>query len=122
MEKKALIIDDAPGIIHYLETQLGKSGYMVISAENGKAGLQKVKSEIPDLIILDVILPELNGSVLCGVLKFDEQFKKIPVILLTVKDKDRDKEIGRMVRADAYMTKPFDMAELKKIIRNLIGE
>ena len=122
MPKKILIVDDDPGIIRVLQTRLEANGYEVIAASDGKDGLEKATTLSPDLIILDVIMPEMDGLTLCGILKFDEQYASTPIIMLTIKGEEIDREVGRKVKADAYLTKPFRSEDLLEKIKELIGE
>ncbi len=122
MAKKILIVDDERDIVEIVRMRLVSHGYDVVSAYDGREGLARVRETQPDLIILDVMMPEINGSTLCGILKFDEQFCHIPVIMLSVKARDLDREIGGRVKADAYLTKPFEAQELIDTVKKLIGE
>lgn len=89
-------------------------------AHDGLEGFNKVKQEIPDLIILDVMLPHLDGFHICRMLKFDGNFKDIPVLLLTAKGQSSDKLIGQEVKADAYITKPFKSEDVLDCIKSLL--
>lgn len=111
-----MIIDDEPDIVEALKMRLEIPGYEVISAGDGLAGLEKVRSENPDIILLDVMLPKLDGFKVCRMIKFDERFKDIPIIMLTAKAADIDKTTGGEVGADCYLTKPFDPTKLLDLI------
>ena len=87
-------------------------GYDVLTAGDGQAGLEKARTEKPDLILLDVMLPKLDGYKVARMLKFDERYSKIPIIMITAKIQEKDKETGLEMGADAYITKPFDMTTL----------
>lgn len=120
MKKRILIVDDEEDIVDVVKTRLESVGYEIDCAYDGKEGFDKVKAHKPDLVILDIMMPGLNGSTLCGMLKFDEEYMHIPVIILTARSTMLDKEIGEAVGADAYIVKPFDTAELVATIKSLI--
>lgn len=122
MPKKILVVDDEELIVKMVGLRLKANGYDVISACDGKEGLTKAKEESPDLIILDVMMPVMDGYKVCGLLKKDTRFAKIPVIMFTAKAQVDDKKIGEEVGANAYITKPFDPQVLLGKIRELLGE
>ena len=107
-QKKILIIDDEPDILELLVLRLEANGYEVTSATDGQKGLDKARNENPDLIILDLMLPSIDGYKVCRMLKFDERFKKIPIVLFTARTQEADMKLGQEVGADAYITKPFE--------------
>ena len=107
-QKKILIIDDEPDILELLCLRLEANNYEVISASDGQKGLDKARNENPDLIILDLMLPRIDGYKVCRMLKFDERFKNIPIILFTARTQEADMKLGQEVGADAYITKPFE--------------
>ena len=107
-KKKILIIDDEPDILELLVLRMEANGYEVISATDGQKGLDKARNENPDLIILDLMLPRIDGYKVCRMLKFDEKFKKIPIVLFTARTQEADMKLGQEVGADAYITKPFE--------------
>jgi DNA-binding response OmpR family regulator len=105
---KLLIVDDESDLVEMLSLRLEANDYQVISASDGQDGLDKARSELPDLIILDVMLPKIDGYKVCRMLKFDEKYKQIPVILFTARTQASDIKLGADVGADAYITKPFE--------------
>lgn len=111
-KKRILIVDDEPDLLMAIKIRLTAVGYDVIMAKDGAEGLEKARKENPDLIILDLMLPKINGYKVCRFLKFDENYKHIPVIMLTARAEEDDKTLGMETGADAYMTKPFDNKEL----------
>lgn len=117
-KKRILIVDDEPDLLMALRIRLSAAGFDVIMAKDGAEGLEKARSEKPDLIILDLMLPKINGYKVCRFLKFDENFKNIPVIMLTARAEEDDKTLGLETGADSYMTKPFDNKELVNAINN----
>lgn len=122
MPKKILVVDDEELIVKMVGLRLKANGYDVISACDGKEGLTKAREESPDLIILDVMMPVMDGYKVCGLLKKDTRFAKIPIIMFTAKAQVDDKKIGEEVGANAYITKPFDPQVLLGKIRELLGE
>jgi len=122
MSKKILIVDDEPHIVELLAGRLLAADYTVITAFDGKTALSKVKSEKPDLIILDMILPDIQGSSICAQLKSDPKTEFVPVILFTARSSDYDKDVGKAVKADAYITKPFQQEMLLKTIKELLQQ
>ncbi len=120
MTKKILIIDDEAQTVNMLKHQLEASGYAVITAGDGQVGLEKARKEHPDLIILDLMLPKIDGYKVCRMLKFDENYKQMPIIIFTGKAARRDFEIGELVGADAYIVKPLDPEALIAKIQELL--
>lgn len=121
MSKRILVVDDEEDIVSVIKARLENAGYEVDCAYDGKEGLMKIKAHKPDLVILDIMMPEINGSTLCGMLKFDDDYKDLPIILLTAKGGKLDKEIGATVGADAYIVKPFDSQELINVIKDFLS-
>lgn len=109
---KILIIDDRPDNVYYLQSRLQQENFFVISAFSGPEGIEKAKSEKPDLILLDIMMPGMDGYEVCKILTNDEQTKDIPIILVTAKVDARDVEEGLKVGAFDYIKKPFDKIEL----------
>lgn len=110
MAKRVLIIEDEPGILLSLKDEFESEGYAVFTAEDGEIGIKKVKQHRPDLIILDIMLPLLDGYEVCKKLRMDGD--STPIIMLTVKDKEIDRVLGLELGADDYVTKPFSLREL----------
>jgi DNA-binding response OmpR family regulator len=106
--KKILVIDDETDLTEMLVLRLEANGYQVISACNGQEGLDKARTEKPDLIILDLMLPKIDGYKVCRMLKFDERYRHIPIILFTARAQELDIKLGKEVGADAYIIKPFE--------------
>ncbi|MDD5691278.1 MAG: response regulator [Candidatus Omnitrophica bacterium] len=105
---RVLIIDDETDLMEMVSLRLEANGYQVIFASDGQEGLDKARTEKPDLIILDLMLPKIEGYKVCRMLKFDEKYKHIPVILFTARAEEPDVKLGKEVGADAYITKPFE--------------
>jgi len=115
-----LIVDDEKDFARALQLLLTAKGYEVESSHDGMDGLEQARSIQPDLIILDVMLPKINGFKIARLLKFDDKFRHIPIIMLTARSEDKDQQIGMETGADIYMTKPLDNKELLKNIKSLL--
>ncbi len=111
-KKKILIVDDVRETLLALKIRLEYAGYEVFTAADGEAGLKAARDLKPDLILLDVMLPKIDGFSICRLLKFDDEYARIPIIMLTAKGQTSDMEIGKQVGADAYMTKPYNAKDL----------
>ena len=122
MGKKILLVDDEAALVEMMKMRLEANGYEVISAYDGEEALEKAKKEGPDIIILDLMLPKLDGYKVCRLLKFDEKYKSIPIIMLTARAQKSDVEMGSKVGADAYITKPFEASILLGKIKELTKE
>ncbi len=116
---KILIVDDSPTERFFLADLLGKQGYQINLAENGTEALEKAKQIMPDLILMDVVMPGLNGFQATRALSKDEELKHIPVILCTTKDQETDKIWGLRQGAIEYIIKPVDGNALLQKIRSL---
>jgi len=116
-----LVVEDHEEIREFIEENI-RDCYKVVQAENGKTGLKTATEQVPDLIVSDVLMPEMDGFEMCKKIKTDERTSHIPVILLTAKSADKDKLQGLETGADAYLTKPFNMKELRIRIKNLIEQ
>ena len=109
-QKTVLIVEDEKNIVDILRFNLQREGYRTLEAYDGKDGLDKAVSENPDLILLDVMLPQMNGFDVCRALR--AQGSNVPVIILTAREEEADKVLGLEIGADDYITKPFSMREL----------
>lgn len=110
--KKILVVDDSPTERHVLSELLVRHGYQVVSAENGEEAISKAKAEMPDVILMDVVMPGINGYQATRTLTRDEVTRRIPVIMCTSKDQETDKIWGMRQGALDYLTKPLDHAAL----------
>ncbi len=119
-KKRILAIDDDPAICKLLELELGKEGFAVSTCNNGMEGLNRAKKERPDLVLLDLDLPGLSGEAVCKELKKDSSTENTPIIMLTGKDTDADRVIGKVIGATYYISKPFDRTDLLKKVRACI--
>jgi two-component system alkaline phosphatase synthesis response regulator PhoP len=120
VRQKIMIVDDEMATLLPLKRSLEAEGYVVIEAYDGYQAIAKSKTEMPELIVLDLMMPGIDGFEVCTQLKKDEHTEKIPVIMLTAKDEVRDKVEGLEMGADDYVTKPFNLNELKARIRNVL--
>ena len=118
--KRVLIVDDEPDIVDVIEFNLKLESIECITAYDGEEGLSKAKEENPDLIVLDVMLPKVNGYKIARLLKFDESYKHIPIIMLTARTQQSDVALGKETGADEYVPKPFSMDELVGIIKKYL--
>lgn len=109
---KVLIVDDSPTETYKLTTMLEKNGHSVITAENGEAGVQVAKAEKPDLVLMDIVMPGLNGFQATRQLSKAPETENIPVIMVTTKDQETDRVWGMRQGAKAYLTKPVDEKSL----------
>jgi two-component system alkaline phosphatase synthesis response regulator PhoP len=119
---KILVVDDEIYIVHILDFSLGMEGYEVVTALDGEQALHKVKSDRPDLVVLDIMMPKLDGYETCKILKNDPETKNIPVILLSAKGRNVDQKMGFQVGADDYITKPFSPRKLVERINMILGQ
>ena len=119
---RILVVDDEIYIVHILDFSLGMEGYDVITALDGEQALEKARAEKPDLIVLDIMMPKLDGYETCKILKAEADTKDIPVILLSAKGRNVDQKIGFEVGADDYITKPFSPRKLVERINAILGQ
>jgi len=111
-QTKILVVDDEADLVETIQFALELEGYNVLVASNGEEGLNVARQEKPDLILLDLMLPKLDGYKVCRLLKFDERYKHIPILMLTARTQEKDKILGKETGANEYITKPFDMDAL----------
>ena len=118
--KKILVVDDDPIVLKLVEEVLKLNGFDVVTAKDGLDCMVMVKKEKPDLIVLDIMMPEINGYDVCRNLKFDDGYKNIPIIILTSRRRELDPRIGTMMGID-YMSKPLDREVFLNKIQRLLG-
>ena len=119
--KKILIVDDEQDIVESLKFVLEAADYTCYLAYNGEEGLRLAKEIMPDLIILDVMMPKINGFKVSRLLKFDAKYKNIPILMLTARSQEEDKLIGEETGADEYITKPFDLDVVLEKVNGYLG-
>ncbi|MBS0307676.1 MAG: response regulator [Proteobacteria bacterium] len=117
--KKILIVDDSSTVRHFLFDILGKAGYEVVAAESGEEAIIKAKTDLPDLVLMDVVMPGMNGFQATRAITKDDATSHIPVIILTSKDMETDRIWGMRQGATAFLSKPVDPTELLKAIGTL---
>jgi DNA-binding response OmpR family regulator len=116
---KVLVVDDEKDVVELIEYALGKEGYSVSGAYNGKEGLEAAKADPPDLIILDVMMPEMDGFTMNNRLMDDPQLRAVPVIILTAKGQMRDM-FETLPNVRRYVEKPFDPSELRRHVADIL--
>ena len=120
--KNILLIEDEKDMAYAVTLQLETSGYKVTIAGDGREGLEKARQLRPNLIILDLMLPKMDGYKVCGLLKNDARYNKIPIIMFTARAQASDMQIGKEVGADAYITKPFEPQILLDKTKELLSD
>lgn len=118
--KKILVVDDEKNIVELIKMNLELSGFEVISAYSGGEAINKAISLNPDLILLDLMLPDIDGFEVCRMMKQSEKVKDIPIIMITAKSEETDKVIGLGLGADDYVTKPFGIRELEARVKTVL--
>ena len=121
---KILIVDDDPNIRILLKQtleELENEGVELLTSDNGEAALKIIRSENPDIVFLDVMMPKMNGFDVCNAVKSKQGIKDVFIVLLTVKSQKADRQKGKDVGADIYMTKPFNPDEILKVAKNVLG-
>jgi len=120
MKAKVLVVDDEPDALELIDYNLKGVGYQVFTAANGTRALELAQRHLPDLIILDLMLPEIDGIEVCKILRRNTETQDIPIIMLTAKADEIDRVIGLEVGADDYVTKPFSPRELTLRVKNIL--
>ncbi len=121
MSHRILIADDEPNIVVSLEFLMKREGFDVQVAVDGEAALQAVAQQVPDLILLDIMLPKKDGFEVCQQIRANPQCASVKVVMLTAKGRDTEVSKGLALGADAYMTKPFSTKDLVAKVRELLG-
>ncbi len=121
-KKRILLVDDELDLVETVRFSLELEGYDVLVSHNGEDALNQARKENPDLILLDLMLPKLDGYKVCRLLKFDERYKHIPILMLTAKTQEKDKLLGKETGADEYITKPFEMDELMRKVKSYLSK
>lgn len=120
--KKILIVDDEADIVESLQFVLETAGFECHCAYNGEDGLAMAKEILPDLIILDVMMPKINGFKICRLLKYDIKYKNIPILMVTARSQMEDQLIGEETGVDEYITKPFDLDEIVEKVKGYLNQ
>lgn len=121
-KKKILIVEDEESLLKLESILLTSKGFEVKGVTNGRAALEEIQKSHPDLVLLDIMLPEMDGFEVCKKIKEDPQTREIPVIMLTAKKTREDMEKGKEVGADCYITKPFKSAMVIETIQRYISK
>ena len=119
---RILIADHDSDNLKILSLKLTSHGMEVIEAKNGEEALRLIRQEKPDAAILDVMMPKLSGFKVTRLIKFDSKLKQIPIILLTARAQEKDKNLGGEMGADLYITKPYDPERILQEVRRLVGK
>ncbi|OGF97968.1 MAG: hypothetical protein A2Z06_03200 [Candidatus Glassbacteria bacterium RBG_16_58_8] len=119
---RILIVDDEHDIVEMIRFALEADGHEVHEAKDGMDGLEKARALVPDIILLDVMMPKLDGYKVCRMLKFDSKYREIAIVLLTARTGFKDVTIGMEVGADRYLTKPFDVSEVVDLVNQITGD
>ena len=120
--KTILVVDDEIELVETICFPLKIEGYRVLVSHNGEDALNQARREMPDLILLDVMLPKLDGYKVCRLLKSEEKYKHIPILMLTAKVQEKDKAMGREAGVDEYIGKPFDIDELVQKVKSYLAK
>ena len=121
MKPKILVVDDEPEVVELVEFNLKQAGYAVTTAADGAEALKKARAQTPDLIVLDVMLPEMDGLEVCKILRHEPATARVPIIMLTAKAAEIDRILGLELGADDYLTKPFSPRELLLRIKKMLS-
>ena len=120
MAKKVLVCDDEPYILESVSYVVQQEGYVALAAENGEEALRLARTEMPDVMILDIWMPGKDGNTVCRELKSNPTTRRVYIIMLTAKGQERDMEESLQCGADEYMTKPFSPRSLRKKLHELL--
>ena len=122
MTQKILIVDDEPNIVVPLQFLMERNGYETVVAQSGEEALEAIAKENPDLILLDIMLPGIDGFEVCEIVKLKPEWKTIKIIFLTAKGRDVDIAKGMVLGADDYITKPFSNKQIVECVQKLLEE
>lgn len=122
MSKSILIVDDEPNIVLSLEFLMEKQGFAVRSAYDGEQALEAISESPPDLILLDINMPKLNGYEVCAAVRANPEWNDVRILILTAKGRDVEREKGLAMGADEYVTKPFSTLEVVEKVHELLGK
>ncbi|TMQ69308.1 MAG: response regulator transcription factor [Candidatus Eisenbacteria bacterium] len=114
---RILVVDDEPDLVAVLRMGLQMEGFEVLEAADGAEGLRRAREEKPDLLLLDLMLPKMDGYQVCRSLKFDSRYKSLPILILSARPGDQDKRLALEMGADEFIRKPYDLKDLVTRIR-----
>ncbi len=120
MAKVILVVEDDPKSLELTRDLLQVAGYSTIEATDGEQGVELARSKKPDLILMDIMMPKMDGYTACNVIRTDKATRTIPVVILTALDYDQNKKLGTVFGADGYITKPFGRQELLDVISRFL--
>ncbi len=118
--RRVLVVDDEPDLVRILQFGLQSAGYVVETASDGQEGLKKAREVKPDIILLDLMLPKLDGYKVCRLLKYDERYKQIPIIILSARTQEGDQTLALEMGANRFITKPYEFSEILGHIEELL--
>ncbi len=121
MSQRILIADDEPNIVISVEFLMKREGFEVLVARNGEEALERIRAELPDLVVLDVMMPKLNGFEVCEQVRTDPRVAATRILMLTAKGREAEMKKGLALGADAYMAKPFSTRELVDQVKSLLA-
>jgi two-component system phosphate regulon response regulator PhoB len=121
VKQRILVVDDEPEAVELVEFNLKQAGYAVVTASDGAEALKKAHAQTPDLIVLDVMLPEMDGFEICKTLRLEPSTARVPIIMLTAKAAEIDRVLGLELGADDYLTKPFSPRELLLRVKKILA-
>lgn len=121
-KKRILVVEDETELVKAIQIRLEQAGYEILVAYDGMEALDKARKEKPDLIVLDLMLPKMDGYKVCAMLKRDTKYNKIPIIILTARAQETDEKLGLELGADVYITKPFNHQVVISKIKELLKE
>lgn len=122
MARSVLVVDDEPNIVVSLEFLMEQAGFEVRIAADGEAALKALEEKVPDLVLLDVMMPKRDGYDLCQMIRANPDWKDVRIIMLTAKGRDVEKEKGMALGADEYVTKPFSTRELVERVKSHLAD
>jgi two-component system response regulator VicR len=115
---RILIVDDESDLVSVLRIGLEIEGFTVIDAADGEEGLRRAQRDKPDLMVLDLMLPKLDGYKVCRALKYDERYRNMPIVVLSARSGEPDRKLALDMGADAFVSKPYEMSDLVRLIRD----
>ena len=118
--QKILVVEDEPDILEVIECNLARDGFRVVTARDGEAGLKLARAELPDAVVLDLMLPGIDGLEICRRLRADDVTRSMPIVMVTAKGEEADIVVGLGIGADDYLTKPFSPRELVARVRAVL--
>lgn len=119
---RILIVDDEPDLLAVLKIGLESAGYDVLTASDGEQGLALARQCVPDLMLLDLMLPRMDGYKVCRALKFDDRYKQIPIFILSARSGETDRRLALELGADEFHTKPYELSALVERVRARLGQ